>query len=93
MNPKKLWNRASNPNDERMPLTTKNYILMLAGMAVIVIGFCLMSGGGDHTAEQFDYSIFSWRRISLAPVVVIAGFVFEINAILKRFDADGGRKR
>jgi len=50
MNPKKLWNRASNPNDERMPLTTKNYILMLAGMAVIVIGFCLMSGGGDHTA-------------------------------------------
>lgn len=68
-----------------MPFTTKNYIMMLAGVVVIILGFVLMSGGGEHTATTFDESIFSFRRITLAPIVVIAGFVFEIFAIMKRF--------
>ena len=72
--------------NKRMPLSTKNYYMMLAGVIVIVIGFILMSGGGDHTATEFDESIFSFRRITLAPIVVIAGFVFEIFAIMKRFE-------
>ena len=70
---------------ERMPLTTKNYAMMLAGVVIILVGFLLMSGGGEHTATEFDESIFSFRRITLAPIVVIAGFVFEIFAIMKRF--------
>ncbi len=69
----------------RMPLARKNYIMMLVGVVIIVIGFLLMSGGGEHTATEFDESIFSFRRITLAPIVVIAGFVFEIFAIMKRF--------
>ena len=68
-----------------MPLTSKNYLLMLAGLLIVVLGFVLMSGGGEHTATEFDESIFSFRRITLAPIVVIAGFVFEIFAIMKRF--------
>ena len=72
-------------NDSRMALTTKNYVLMLIGFAVIVLGFVLMSGGGKATPEEFHYEIFSWRRITLAPILVIAGFAFEIYAILKRF--------
>ena len=72
--------------NKRMPLSTKNYYMMLAGVIVIVIGFILMSGGGDHTATEVDESIFSFRRITLAPIVVIAGFVLEIFAIMKRFD-------
>ena len=44
-----------------------------------------MSGGGEHTATEFDYSIFSFRRISLAPVVVIAGFVVVGVGMMKRF--------
>lgn len=75
--------------NKRMPLSTKNYYMMLAGVIVIVIGFILMSGGGDHTATEFDESIFSFRRITLAPIVVIAGFVLEIFAIMKRFDKSG----
>lgn len=75
--------------NKRMPLSTKNYYMMLAGVIVIVIGFILMSGGGDHTATEFDESIFSFRRITLAPIVVIAGFVLEIFAIMKRFDKGG----
>ena len=70
---------------ERMPLGRKNYAIMLIGIALIVIGFALMSGGGEHTATEFDESIFSFRRITLAPIVVIAGFVVEIFAIMKRF--------
>lgn len=68
-----------------MPLSRKNYAMMLAGVVIITLGFLLMSGGGEHTATEFDESIFSFRRITLAPIVVIAGFVFEIFAIMKRF--------
>ena len=74
-----------NMGGERMPFSTKNYVMMLAGVVVIVLGFVLMSGGGDHTATEFDESIFSFRRITLAPIVVIAGFVVVGVAIMKRF--------
>ena len=69
-----------------MPLTKKNYLYMLVGVLIIVLGFVLMSGGGEHTATEFDESIFSFRRITLAPIVVIAGFAFEVYAIMKRFE-------
>ena len=72
-------------NDKRMPLSMRNYALLLVGAAIIVIGFMLMSGGGAATPEECPYEIFSWRRITLAPIVIVAGFVFEIYAILKRF--------
>lgn len=79
-------NGIDNENDKTMPLTTKNYILLLVGAVVIVVGFILMSGGTKATPEEFSYDIFSWRRITLAPLLVIGGFVFEIFAIMKRFD-------
>jgi hypothetical protein len=44
-----------------------------------------MAGGTAATAEQFNEDIFSFRRITLAPIVVVAGFAFEVYAILKRF--------
>ncbi len=68
-----------------MPFTMKNYITILVGMVVIFLGFVLMSGGGEHTVTTFDDSIFSFRRISLAPIVVIAGFVVVGVGIMKRF--------
>lgn len=89
---KNLWNnwvakfnRVSDKNDEEMSLTMRNYVLMLVGVVVIILGFVLMSGGTVATPEEFSYDIFSWRRITLAPLVVVAGFAFEIYAILKRF--------
>ena len=74
-----------NQNQEQMPFTMKNYTAILVGVAMLFVGFALMSGGGEHTATEFDYSIFSFRRISLAPVVVIAGFVVVGFGIMKRF--------
>lgn len=82
----KLFEDKSKRDNERMPLSVKNYKLMLIGVVIIIIGFVLMAGGGEHTATEFDESIFSFRRITLAPIVVIAGFAFEIYAIMKRFD-------
>ena len=72
-------------NREQMPFTKKNYITILVGVVLLFLGFLLMSGGGEHTATEFDYSIFSFRRITLAPVVVIAGFVVVGFGIMKRF--------
>ena len=82
---KKWFNKIEDKNDKSMPLTMRNYLLLLIGAVVIVLGFVLMLGGGEATPEEFHYDIFSWRRITLAPILVVAGFVFEIYAILKRF--------
>ena len=84
---KKERKTAQEPAGEnpRMPLTRRNYILLAAGFAVIVLGFVLMAGGGSDSPDEFDYAMFSWRRITLAPILVIGGFVVEIYAILKRY--------
>ena len=69
----------------RMPLSKKNYILMLVGLGIIIIGFLLMAGGGSDDPSVFNYEMFSCRRITIAPILVIGGFAFEIYAIMKRF--------
>lgn len=71
-------------NDSRMALSKRNYVLLLVGAAIIIIGFLLMAGGTKSTPETFSDDIFSWRRITLAPIVVVFGFVFEIYAIMSR---------
>lgn len=69
----------------KMPLTRKNYILLLAGFGILLLGFVLMAGGGSDSPDEFNYAMFSWRRITLAPILVVGGFVMEIYAILKRY--------
>ncbi|MEG1405524.1 MAG: DUF3098 domain-containing protein [Alistipes sp.] len=69
----------------KMPLTRRNYLWLLIGFAVILLGFVLMTGGGSNSPDEFNYAMFSWRRITLAPILVIGGFVVEIYAILKRY--------
>lgn len=79
------FNAATDKNDEQMPLTVRNYVLIIAGFVVILIGMVLMTGGGSDNPEVFNYDMFSWRRITLAPILIVGGFAFEIYAILKRF--------
>ena len=63
----------------------QNYILLLIGFVFIVIGFLLMIGGGTTDPNVFNADeIFSVRRIVIAPIVVLAGFIFEIYAIMKK---------
>ncbi|MCR5039932.1 MAG: DUF3098 domain-containing protein [Bacteroidales bacterium] len=60
-----------------------NYILLAIGMAVIIVGFILMSGSGS-SEETFNPEIFSVQRIKVAPAVCFAGFVFMIYGILHK---------
>jgi len=60
----------------------RNYTFMLIGLAVIALGFILMSGGGSDDPEVFNPDIYSPRRIRLAPIIVIIGFAIEVYAIL-----------
>lgn len=61
-----------------------NYRLLLIGLAVIIIGFLLMIGGKSDDPNVFNEEMFSWRRITLAPLVVLAGFIIEGIAIMKK---------
>ncbi|XCF06825.1 DUF3098 domain-containing protein [Tamlana crocina] len=60
----------------------KNYKFMFIGLAVIALGFILMTGGGSDDPNVFSPEIFSWRRIRLAPMLVLLGFGIEMYAIL-----------
>ena len=70
------------------PLQKDNYILLIIGFAIIMIGFLLMMGGKSDDPNVFNPEIFSFRRITLAPMVVLAGFIFEIWAIMKKPRSD-----
>lgn len=65
-------------------LGRENYKLLAIGFVIIIIGFLLMIGGKADSPDVFSEEIFSFRRITLAPMVVLAGFIFEIYAIMKR---------
>jgi hypothetical protein len=60
-----------------------NYKILLIGLAVIALGFILMSGGGSDDPKVFSDAIFDWRRLKLAPTVVLLGFGVTIYAIMK----------
>ncbi|WP_452222348.1 DUF3098 domain-containing protein [Lacinutrix salivirga] len=60
----------------------KNYKFMAIGLGVIALGFILMSGGGSDDPNVFNPEIFHWRRIRLAPTLVLIGFGIQIYAIL-----------
>jgi hypothetical protein len=68
-----------------LALGLHNYKLMLIGFAIIIVGFVLMSGGKSPDPNVFNAEeLYSFRRITLAPIVVILGFAFEIYAIMKK---------
>jgi hypothetical protein len=65
----------------------KNYQLLIAAAAIVVLGYFLMSGGGAENPNEFHYDeIFSPIRITVAPVLILAGFVLAIFAIMKKAD-------
>ena len=62
----------------------ENYKLLLIGLALIIAGFLLMIGGGSDDPNVFSEDIFNFRRLTLAPILVVAGYVVEIFAIMKK---------
>jgi hypothetical protein len=79
---KKSEIKESNPG---FALGKENYLYLIIGFVIIIAGFLLMIGGKSDDPNVFDKNeIFSFRRIKLAPVVVLIGFAFEIWAIMKK---------
>ena len=62
----------------------RNYKFMLIGILFIAVGFVLMSGGSSDDPNIFNEEIYSFRRIRLAPMLVILGFIIEVYAILTK---------
>ena len=63
---------------------SKNYKLLLISIFILLVGFFLMSGGGSSDPSEFNPEIYNFRRIRLAPTLVIIGFLFSIFSILKK---------
>jgi hypothetical protein len=74
-----------------LAFTAGNYKLLLAGIGIIIVGFLLMSGGGSGDPEEFNPDIFSPRRITVAPIVTLIGYMFVVYAIMKRTDREEPR--
>ena len=62
----------------------QNYKLMLIGLGIIALGFILMAGGGSDDPNVFNPAIYNFRRIRIAPTLILIGFAIEVYAILKK---------
>ncbi len=62
----------------------QNYRLLIIGIVLIVLGLLLMIGGGSDDPDVFSYKLFNFRRLTLAPILILAGFIVEVVAIMKR---------
>ncbi len=62
----------------------RNYLIMIVGIVVIMIGFALMAGGGSDDPNVFNEDIYNFRRIRLAPTVVLIGLAIEVYAIMAK---------
>lgn len=68
-------------SDTTLVFGKKNYVVMVVGLLLIAVGYILMSGGGSDDPSVFNPEIFSFRRIRLAPLLIILGFIVQIFAI------------
>lgn len=71
-------------NSKPFLFSKENYYFMFIGLAVIILGFILMSGGKSADPNVYSNEAFSFRRITLAPIVVLLGFAIEIYAIMRK---------
>ncbi len=78
---KKYKNKDEQPKQEFI-FQQKNYLFMFIGLAFIIVGFILMSGGGSDDPNVFSEDIYNFQRIRLAPTLVLIGLGIEVYAIL-----------
>ena len=71
-------------NGFRFAFGTINYILMIAGLVLLALGYILLSGGGSNDPNVFNPAMFNARRLYVAPILIVLGFVVEIVAIMFR---------
>ncbi|MBO4468862.1 MAG: DUF3098 domain-containing protein [Bacteroidales bacterium] len=69
---------------DKMPMSRKSIKLLLAGLIVMVAGYVLLAGGGVKDPDVFNYAMFDFRRLVAAPVVMVAGIVVIVVAIIRK---------
>lgn len=69
---------------DKMAVGRKGVILMIAGVLVMVAGFILLSGGGVKDPQVFNWSMFDFRRLVAAPLVIVAGVVVVAYGIMRK---------
>ena len=72
------------PDNPKMAITSRGIWMMVIGVLVMIAGFLLLTGGGIKDPNVFNYSMFDFRRLVAAPIVIICGIVIEIVSIVKR---------
>ena len=70
--------------DNKMPLEKKSLYSIIAGLGLILLGFILLSGGGVKDPQVFNYDMFDFRRLVLAPIVLVAGIVSIVVALIRK---------
>ncbi len=62
----------------------QNYIWMIIGVVVLILGYILLSGGGSKDPNVFNDALFNTRRLLIAPILIVGGLVIEVYAIMKK---------
>jgi len=74
--------------NDNIYFTKKNYLIILAGIATFIIGYFVMSGGNPENPNDYSDDIFNFRRLTLAPFIVMSGYGIVLIGIFKKFKPD-----
>ena len=85
---RQLYTMKNNEHKPDFLFEKVNYTVLLIGIAVIALGFILMAGGGSDDPKVFNEDVFSFRRIRLAPTVVLIGFGIQFTRFLRKVNSD-----
>lgn len=77
----------ANKKEEKviLPLGKKNYITIAVSVILLIVGFLLLSGGGSDNPNEFNYEMFSARRLVVAPIILVLGYIGIGVGIMKRY--------
>ncbi|MDL2227949.1 DUF3098 domain-containing protein [Bacteroidales bacterium OttesenSCG-928-K03] len=81
MNKKQQTKEVTQNTEKKVIFQKTNYILFFVGLAVLILGFVLMIGGGSDDPDVFNEKMFGFQRLTLAPLLLILGFAIEFFAI------------
>ena len=70
--------------DNGLVFSKENYRILLIGIGILLLGFVIMSGGGSDDPKVFNPEIFNFRRLTLAPIIVLTGFGVVMYSIMKK---------
>jgi Protein of unknown function (DUF3098) len=80
----KVQNKKNDDREVPFAFNKTNYTILIIGLVVMISGFLLMIGGGSDDPDVFSDALFGFRRLTLAPILILTGYIIEIFAIMYR---------